>query len=169
MAIGRRRILSILLTVSLALNVFVIGIFITVVVTGGGRMPVRAGDSWGATFQASPAFMALEPQSRQLASELFQENKKALRKRTRTLRQAQRGVARTIAADPFDLAAANDAFHELRLQTGAIQMIIHNYLVDLSQGLTDEERQSLSRSIFRALPQRIPLAGRSHAVLTLEG
>ena len=169
MAIGRRRILSTLLTISLALNLFVIGIFITVVVLGGGRIPVAAGDSWGAAFQASPAFMALEPQSRQLAFELFQENRKVLRKRTRTLRQAQRGVARTIAADPFDLAAANDAFHELRLQTGAIQMIIHNYLVDLSQSLTDEERQSLSRSIFRALPQRIPLAGRSRAVLILEG
>jgi len=169
MAIGRRRILSTLLTISLALNLFVIGIFITVVVLGGGRMPVRGADPWGAAFQASPAFMELELQSRQLAFELFQENRKVLRKRARTLRQAQRGVVRTMAADPFDLAAANDAFHELRLQTGAIQMIIHNYLVDLSQGLTDEERQSLSRSIFRALPQRIPLAGRSHAVLTLEG
>ena len=41
MAIGRRRILSTLLTISLALNLFVIGIFITVVVVGGGRMPVR--------------------------------------------------------------------------------------------------------------------------------
>lgn len=169
MAIGRRRILSILLTISLALNLFVIGIFITVVVIGGGRMPVRAGDSWGASFQASLAFTSLETQSRQLAFELFQENKKALQKRTRTLRQAQRNVARTMAADPFDLAAANDAFHELRLQTGAIQMIIHNYLVDLSQNLTNEERRSLSRAIFRALPHRIPLAGRTRSVLALEG
>jgi uncharacterized membrane protein len=169
MAIGRRRILSTLLTISLALNLFVIGIFITVVVLGGGRMPVRAADPWGAAFQASPAFMELELQSRQLAFELFQENRKVLRKRARTLRQAQRGVVRTMAADPFDLAAANDAFHELRLQTGAIQMIIHNYLVDLSRSLPDEERRSLSRSIFRALPHRIPLAGRTRAVLIPAG
>ena len=169
MAIGRRRIFGTLLTLSLALNLFAIGIFIGVVVIGGGRMPGRAADPWGAGFQASPAFMALEPQSRQLAIERFQENEKVLRDQTRALRQAQRGVVRSMAADPFDPAAANDALRELRVQTDAIQGIIHSYLVDLSRSLSAEERQRLSRSIFRSPAYRTPLASRTLVVLVPAG
>ena len=169
MAIGRRRIFGTLLTLSLALNLFAIGIFIGVVVTGGGRMPGRAADPWGSGFQASPAFMALAPESRQLATERFHENEKVLRDQTRALRQAQRGVVRTMAADPFDPAAADVALRELRLTAGAIQGTIHTYLVDLSRSLTAEERQRLSRSIFRSPAYRTPLASRTVVLLVRAG
>ncbi len=169
MAIRRRRLFGSLLTLSLALNLFAIGIFIGAMVIGGGRMPGRAADPWVAGFKASPAFSALEPQSRQLATELFQENERTLRDQTRALRQAQRRVVRTMVADPFDPAAANEALEELRGQTVAIQGIIHGYLVNLSRSLTAEERQRLSRSIFRSPPYRTPLASRTLVVLVRAG
>lgn len=169
MAIGRRRIFGTLLTLSLALNLFAIGIFIGVMVTGGGRMPGHAANPWGAGFQTSPAFMALGPQSRQLATERFHENEKVLRDQTRALREAQRGVVRTMAAEPFDPAAANEALNELRLKTESIQATIHHYLVDLSRSLTAEERQRLSRSIFRSPAYRTPLASRTVVLLVRAG
>jgi uncharacterized membrane protein len=169
MAIGRRRLFGILLTVSLALNLFAIGIFIGVVATGGGQWANRGGNPWGGGFQASPAFMALEPESRQLAIERFQEDEKKLRGQTRALRRAQRDVVRTMTADPFDPNAASNALQELRQQTDAIQATIHNYLVDLSRSLTAEERERLGRSIFRGPAHRTPLASHSLVVLIPAG
>lgn len=155
---GRRRVFGILLTVSLALNLFAIGIFIGMVAIGGGPWAHRGLDPWSGGFQASPALMALEPESRQLAIERFQENEGALRDQTRALRRAQREVVRAMTADPFDPVAAGEALQQLRGQTDAIQTLIHNYLVDLSRNLTPDERERLGRSIFRGPAYRTPLA-----------
>lgn len=166
---GRRRVFGILLTVSLAVNLFVVGILIGVVATGGGPWAHRGLDPWAGGFQASPAFMALEPESRQLAIERFQENEDALRDQTRALRRAQREVVRTMAAESFDPAAAGEALQALRRQTDAIQEIIHNYLVDLSRNLTPDERERLGRSIFRGPAYRTPLASHPLVAFTPAG
>jgi len=156
---GRRRVFGIVLTVSLAVNLFAIGILIGAVATGGGPWMHRGLDPWAGGFQASPAFMALEPESRQLAIERFQENEDTLREHTRAVRRAQRDVVRAMSAEPFDPTVAGEALQQLRLQTDAIQATVHNYLIDLSRNLTHDERERLGRSIFRGPAYRTPLAG----------
>ncbi len=163
MSVGRRRLFGIALTVSLAINLFAVGIFIGVVVTGGDRFARRGFDPMVSGFQASPAFMALEPESRQLAIEKFQESEPALREETMALRRAQRNVVRVLTTEPFDPAAASDALQDLRLRTDAIQAAVHRYLVDLSRDLSADERRGLSRSIFRSPAYRMPLAHREPA------
>lgn len=156
MALGRRRLLGVLLTISLAANLFAIGIFIGIVVVGGGPWP--RGEAFGPNLQASPAFMALEPASRQMAIEMFHETEDRLREETRALRRAQRAVVRAMDAEPFDPAAARAALAELRARGDAVQALLHNYLVDLGSNLSEDERERLSRMIFRVAPHRIPLA-----------
>ncbi len=156
MAIGRRRLLGVLLTISLAVNLFAIGIFIGVVVVGGGPWP--RGETFGPNLQASPAFMMLEPATRQMAIEMFQETEDQLREETRALRRAQRAVVRAMGAEPFDPAAARTALAELRARGDAVQSLLHNYLVDLGSNLSEDERERLSRMIFRGPSHRIPLA-----------
>lgn len=156
MAWGRRRVFGVVLTVSLALNLFAVGILIGAIAVAGGRFPPRA-DGFG-PLQASPALMALDQESRQIAIEMFQENESALREETRALRRAQRQVVRTMGADPFDPDAARAALQELRLRTDNIQAVLHDYLVDLSPNLSEDERRRLSRMIFRGPAYRIPLA-----------
>ncbi len=163
MAWGRRRVVGVALTISLAVNLFAIGIFIGVVAIGGHGFPPRGVDGFGPALQASPALMALEPTSRQLAIEMFQENEDALREEARALRRAQREVVRAMGADPFDAQAARAALDDLRERTDSIQGVLHGYIVDLSRDLSAEERRRLSRTIFRAPPYRIPLAGREPA------
>jgi len=163
MAWGRRRVFGVLLTVSLALNLFAVGLFIGVAAIGGRGFPPRGGDGFGPALQASPALMALEPASRQIAIEMFQESEDALREEGRALRRAQRNVVRAMAAEPFDPEAARTALAELRERTDAIQAVLHDYIVTLSRDLNEDERRRLSRTIFRSPAYRIPLAERAPA------
>ncbi|NQV80998.1 MAG: periplasmic heavy metal sensor [Alphaproteobacteria bacterium] len=158
MSVGRRRLFGIVLTVSLAINLFAVGILIGVVAIGGGHFVRRGFDPAASGFHASPAFMALEAESRQLAIEKFQENEQALRDETRAFRVAQRNVVRALSAEPFDPAAAADALRDLRQRGDAIQAVIHGNLIAISRDLSAEERRRLSRSIFRSPAYRMPLA-----------
>lgn len=164
MAIGRRRWFGILLTVSLAVNLFAVGILIGVVATGGGHFVRRGFDPAGAGFQASPAFMALAPESRQHAIEKFGEVEADLRAETVALRRAQRIVVRALSADPYDADAADAALRDLRQRSDAVQAILHGYLTRLGDDLSAEERRRLGRAIFRAPTYRMPLAGDTYRV-----
>ena len=169
MAIGRRRWFGILLTLSLAINLFAVGILIGIVATGTGHSARRGFDPAATGFQASPAFMALAPESRQHALDKFEGLEDALRAETRALRRAQREVVRTLSAEPFDATAVDAALRDLRRRSDAIQDVLHGYLIDISADLSAEERSRLGRSIFRGPAYRMPLAQGDRATPTQVG
>ncbi len=131
---------AIALVASLALNLFMGGMFVASWAIQGGLGNGAAANPfavfWARDSLGAPAGAMLRRVWGRHAAEF--------RPRVREMRAARRHVSESLAADDFDRAALTAAFADLRAKTLASQSAMHAALVDLAGELTVEERRSLA-------------------------
>ncbi|MBM3599074.1 MAG: periplasmic heavy metal sensor [Alphaproteobacteria bacterium] len=70
-----------------------------------------------------------------------------LRQRQQAIREQRRAVAERFAAEPFDRAAAEAAFAELRQRQQDARAIFHNGLIEAVAGMPAERRKQIAEFV----------------------
>lgn len=147
------------LTASLALNLFLAGLWI------GGFAADSGGSPFEARFRGPPPLFsaqgilfALPEASREQARDLLDAKSAEIRAAIEDLRAARRAVAGAMAREPLDQAATNAALVELRDRTGAVQSVLHGIVFEIAQDLDPADRERLARAVFQSSLYGIPLA-----------
>ncbi|MEM6606476.1 MAG: periplasmic heavy metal sensor [Pseudomonadota bacterium] len=148
---SRTAVLSLALGVSLTINLLVLGFVI-------GRNSV--GSEGAAERRAAPmewAAQKLEPGTQRLVRQQLRKRLREVRPIRRDMQAAKRAVQRAITADEYSAKELESALAELRDASARYQTLIHSSLVQVSQGLTKEQRIAVARAaIDRAQTTRIP-------------
>ncbi|HEY9234716.1 MULTISPECIES: periplasmic heavy metal sensor [Phenylobacterium] len=143
-----RKSLLIVLFVSLALNLFLIG-------TVAGGLVV------GQRFRAAhpmPARVGVQPPLWRAADGLSQEQRNAyraalrsggpqMRDAMRQVRVARQDAWRALADEPFDAAAARRRLAEIRTQEARARGLVDDKVVDFAAGLSPAERTILVKGL----------------------
>jgi uncharacterized membrane protein len=135
------RILGVLLAVSLAINVFVLGF----VAARAWQRPGfgQAGPGRPATlFQADRVIGETEPGKLQWLS---REQRRELVPRFKALRLARREAEQALRKEPFDRPAFEQALQRVRDETVNVQTALHGLLAGLADGMTTSQRAELAR------------------------
>ena len=134
--------LSIALFVSLALNVFVAGWAV-----GHGFGP-RGGpggpDEAGLRIGIERVLRVLPAEDRQVVRGLFEERRPLIRQQFEALREARKKVADVLRAEPFDQAAFEQAYGEMRQRSAGVQDAIHAVIVAAVPKLSPAGRLELA-------------------------
>jgi uncharacterized membrane protein len=147
---GRRRT-SLFLTISLIVNVFLIGLIVGVFASDPPSFRSRR--------SVVPDFLAVPEPSRTQARDALAARSGELRERGGALRRAQRQAMRTIGRDPLDPAAAEAAFRDLRDRTQAMQTVVHEALLNAARTMPAGDRERLFRYLLLVPRGEMPLAG----------
>jgi uncharacterized membrane protein len=125
------RNLAILLTVSVLINVFFVGL-------------------WAGRFMRSATREARGPDTFEVDSApmrgVWRKRDAMLRPRSDAVDAARRVVRDALVAEPFDPQALESALADLRTQTDAAQVALHRALVDAARELGPEDRRRLADS-----------------------
>ena len=147
------------LTASLALNVFLAGLWIGGFVGDSGEAPFEARfRSAPAVFSAQGILFALPEASREEARDILDARSAQIRASIEDLRDARRAVAAAMARDPLDQAATNAALAELRGRTETVQSVLHGIVLEIAQDLDPIDRERLAWAVFQSSLYGIPLA-----------
>jgi Spy/CpxP family protein refolding chaperone len=73
----------------------------------------------------------------------MQQRRMDMRERGLQVRQARLAVIKALAADPYDKAAAEQAFSELRQRVAQVQEVMHTTIVGAAADLTPEQRKAM--------------------------
>jgi uncharacterized membrane protein len=134
----RRRRLGWALIASLAFNLFFIGLIGATAWRWHDRREMAMG------FAGAGWMMPMLPDElRGQLRERMQQRRLDLRERWLEVRQARLAVVRTLAAEPYDRAAADRAFAELRQRIGRVQEVMHGAIAEAAADLTPEQRKAL--------------------------
>jgi Spy/CpxP family protein refolding chaperone len=85
---------------------------------------------------------------------VLESNRARVRAQRQATRAARRAVHDALQAEPFDRAALERAFAELREQRAKAQAAAHATVVELAEKLGPEERSKLARRGRRDGPRR---------------
>ncbi len=147
------------LTASLALNVFLAGLWIGGFVGDSGEAPFEARfRSAPPVFSAQGILFALPEANREEARDILDARSAQIRASIEDLRDARRAVAAAMARDPLDQAATNAALAELRGRTETVQSVLHGIVLEIAQNLDPIDREHLARAVFQSSLYGIPLA-----------
>jgi uncharacterized membrane protein len=150
--------LSIVLAVSIALNLLLGGIML-------GRALHRPHPPPRAEREA-PAFRHEREGKRAAARGLFREQSEALRDKRTAIGEARRTAQTALESEPFDRAALERALESLRKETAASQEIVHKAIVEAASKGSADERKELGRALEHAGPggdgRRGPRPKREH-------
>ncbi len=147
------------LTASLALNLFLAGLWIGGFAADSGESPFEARfRAPPPVFSAQGILFALPEASREQARDLLDAKSSQIRAAIEDLRAARRAVAATMAHDPLDQAATNAALVELRRRTEAVQSVLHGLVFEIARDLDPADRERLARAVFQSSLYGIPLA-----------
>ncbi|NBC33134.1 MAG: periplasmic heavy metal sensor [Alphaproteobacteria bacterium] len=139
----RRRWRSVLLIVSLALNLFLVGIL-----AGGRLADWRDHGSPGAAAlgpgAVSQLLRELPASTRIEARRMFMDRRPEIRRHMRELRNARVEALRILRAEPFDQAAFAAAMATVRDRTLALQAAVQEVLIELSGRVDAETRARLA-------------------------
>lgn len=147
------------LTASLALNLFLAGLWIGGFAADSGESPFEARFRGPPPlFSAQGILFALPEASREQARDLLDAKSAEIRAAIEDLRAARRAVAATMAREPLDQAATSAALVELRKRTGGVQAVLHEIVFEIAQDLEPADRERLARAVFQSSLYGIPLA-----------
>jgi uncharacterized membrane protein len=151
------RILGVLLAVSLALNVFILGFLAARAwqrpgAGGPGRTPATLFHADRILGETSPGKLKW----------LTREQRQELVPRWRALREARRDAEQALRAEPFDRASFERALERVRGETVNTQSTLHGLLVGLAEGMTPEQRAELARLNWRQGRERDGKRGGKH-------
>lgn len=148
------RPLQLLLVVSLALNLFVLGAVAADTVIGGGRV---ADMLW--LSQQRPRFFGmpspreirdlLAESRRPLLDGIYELHRPQFRERLQGMFEARQAVAEAIAAEPFDRQRLEAAFATLRERSGAMAMAAQDTMIELASQLNAAERVRLAEMLSK--------------------
>lgn len=147
------------LTASLALNLFLAGLWIGGFAADSGESPFEARfRAPPPVFSAQGILFALPEASREQARDLLDAKSSQIRAAIEDLRAARRAVAATMAREPLDQAATNAALVELRRRTETVQSVLHGLVFEIARDLDPADRERLARAVFQSSLYGIPLA-----------
>lgn len=147
------------LTASLALNLFLAGLWIGGFAVDSGESPFEARFRPAPpVFSAQGILFALPEASREQARDLLDARSAEIRAAIEDLRAARRAVTATMAREPLDQAATNAALVELRGRTEFVQSVLHGIVFEIAQDLDPADRERLARAVFQSSLYGIPLA-----------
>jgi uncharacterized membrane protein len=140
----RRRWLGLALVLSLAVNLFLVGIL-----AGGwlARGPAAGFDPAAGPASIPHMIRALPPTARDAALERFAERRRALRGQMTALRRARQSVYEALTAEAFDRAALEAALGDLREQVAALQAGLHEAIVAVAERLEAEDRREMAETL----------------------
>lgn len=138
------RILGVLLAVSLAINVFILGFIAARAWQRSAQGPDGGGQRRAPTtlFHADRVLGETSPGKLKWLSK---EQREELVPRWRALREARREAEQALRAQPFERAAFERALERVRGETVNTQSALHGLLVGLADGMTPEQRAELAR------------------------
>ncbi|MHA1537004.1 MAG: periplasmic heavy metal sensor [Alphaproteobacteria bacterium] len=146
------RTLGIALIVSLAVNLFLVGIFVAGFFF---YRPAHHAHS-GQPFPHWAARRSLDSDARGKVKAIWREARPALRMRVRAMRKARREVRRQLRADPLDRKALDVAYGELRERTIAAREAMKDVLTKVAFTLNAEQRRQYFKHRFRHRYRRRP-------------
>jgi uncharacterized membrane protein len=146
------RTLSIALIVSLAINLFVVGVFVVGFLFHWPERHVQS----GRPFPQWMARRSLDRDTRGKVDTIWREAHPALRMRGRAMRKARREVRRQLRADPLDRKALDASYIELRERTVAAREALKEVLTKVALTLNAEQRRKYFKRRFRHRYRRRP-------------
>jgi uncharacterized membrane protein len=146
--------LSIILAVSIALNLLFVGIAVgrrlhrhpPMPPPGRGALAPRPQGAPREAFGNRPEREGRRGQFRKL----FREQGEALGNHRRTMGEARRATREALEKEPFDRTALEKALETLRKETTASQEVMHKALADAAAKGSPEGRRQLARGLERA-------------------
>ena len=149
----RRRWRGVLLIVSLALNLFLVGLLV------GGRLADwrQPGPVFGVGVgpgTVSRLLRELPDSARNDARAMFLERRPEIRRQMRALQEARSDAYRALTAEPFDQQGFADAMAAVRQRTASVQAEVQAVLIDLSGELDAETRARLADTARGLHPHR---------------
>lgn len=146
------------LTASLALNLFLAGLWIGGFATDSGDSPLEGFRPPPPLFSAQGILFALPEDRREEARDILDAKSAQIRAAIEDLRDARLAVAVAMASEPLDQAATSAALAELRKRTEAVQAVLHGIVFEIAEGLDPADRERLARAVFQSSLYGIPLA-----------
>jgi uncharacterized membrane protein len=143
------RTLGILLGVSVALNVFCLGV-----------VAARARQRWEWRERTHAEYVAPGPRRAQRhgrsepLSWLTDSDRAALGPERKALQGLRHAAAEELRAEPFDAAKLEGTLEALRAQTNKVQAAVHDLLIRRAQTLDPEGRRKLADSGWGGPPDR---------------
>lgn len=142
--LGRYRLVAI---VSVALNLFVIGVVVGGVVRDHRRRGFEP--PGGPPFSLRGAKGLLSPSALPVADEVQRAHEEQVDRAFDALREKADRVDAAVAAEPFDQARLEAALADMRAAHEALQIELHKELVDLAGKLERADREKLSMGARR--------------------
>jgi uncharacterized membrane protein len=146
--------LSIILAVSIALNLLFVGIAVGRRFHRHPPMPPPERGELAPRPQGAPReSFGNRPEREGRRGEfrkLFREQSQALGGHRRTMGDARRAAREALEKEPFDRAALEKALETLRKETTASQEVMHKALADAAAKGSPDERRQLARGLERA-------------------
>ncbi len=146
------------LTASLALNLFLGGLWIGGFAADSGEPSFEARRSAPPVFSAQGILFALPEASREEARDILDARSALIRASIEDLRAARRAVAAAMAREPLDQVATDAALVELRGRTETVQSVLHGIVLEIAKDLDPADRERLARAVFQSSLYGIPLA-----------
>jgi uncharacterized membrane protein len=137
----RTRWLAIVLGISVALNLFFLGLFSARAFQRSEAGSMRSGH--GIVGEGGPRRIRQRPRAFDWMSE---EERDQLRPRRRELRNTRREMERALRAEPFDREKLSQVLAELRRETDGIQASVHEFMLRRAESMNVEERRRLADS-----------------------
>jgi uncharacterized membrane protein len=134
----QRRWFVIILGVSVALNLFFLGLFSARALSRHDSRVMQPGHVTGAG--RLPRFR----QHQRPFEWMTDAERDELRPRRRQLRVSRRAAEDALRAEPFDVERLRVASSDLRRETDAIQALVHQFMLQRAAGMSSEERRRLA-------------------------
>lgn len=148
-----RKTLAILLFVSLALNVFMVGAVVGGLVVGQKFRADRPAMARG----GQPLWAAantLPPEQRRAYRKLLRGEAGEVRDGMREARAARAQAWRQLGAEPFDPAATRASLGVARAREAQVRADVEGRIVDFAAGLPSAERARLAQGLADSQPSR---------------
>ena len=144
-----RRTLIVLLIVSGALNLFLVGIIAASVIAHWGGPEIGPGPGPRTAFRLYRAVDELEEPQRSRARGLLEEKHPQIRAKIQAIRAARRDLRRRIRDGAVSPEAVESGFRRLKRARGEAQAALHALVRQIAESLTPDQRQRFYRQAYR--------------------
>ncbi|HJN03680.1 MAG TPA: periplasmic heavy metal sensor [Alphaproteobacteria bacterium] len=145
------------LTISVVLNLFLVGLIAGAVVLGTLRGPFRQGPPGGRGLYGMAGMMSqMSPETHDMTRAVMDAHGPDLRGAIGNLRDAQTLAVAAMVAEPYDAAATGTAMADLRMRSVDLQAAIHDAIAAIAVNLTPRQREGLGRALFHGPYSGLP-------------
>lgn len=140
---------------SVVLNIFLIGLIVGALTLNGRHRGPPMGQGMRPGMMGNPLMgferikSELSPEGQQKVQAFFSEKQSGMQQHFEAFRQQRQSLETVMAAEPFDAAAAEKAFAELRAQENLAAQAVQARLVTLAQSLNAADRRALAEGMKR--------------------